>query len=185
MKHCNIGNCDHAYYAKGFCQMHWIRNHKYGDPNFTKFHNMHDSPTWRSWKSVKIRCKPTYRQHRDYYDRGIRFDPRWEDFKNFFADMGTCPPGLTLDRIDNDKGYFPGNVRWATRQDQQRNQRARRGKKGTNVRGVYYNARYNKWYAQIRPDYNTKTLHLGMVNTQQEAIVARKEAELKYWGFTT
>jgi hypothetical protein len=46
-----------------------------------------------------------------------------EDFSTFFADLGPCPPGLTLERIDVNRGYEPGNCKWATWSEQHRNQR--------------------------------------------------------------
>lgn len=80
------------------------------------------TPTYRAWMGARDRCK----HHPEYAGRGIAFDPRWDDFRVFLADMGECPTGLTLDRIDNEKGYEPGNCRWTTYSVQNSNQRRRR-----------------------------------------------------------
>jgi hypothetical protein len=59
----------------------------------------------------------------DYGGRGITVCAHWRRFENFLADMGERPPGKTIDRIDNDKGYAAANCRWATCKEQQRNRR--------------------------------------------------------------
>jgi hypothetical protein len=59
-----------------------------------------------------------------YGGRGVVVCDRWRVFGQFLEDMGVRPPGLTLERLDNDKGYEPGNCQWATRSDQMRNTRA-------------------------------------------------------------
>jgi hypothetical protein len=71
------------------------------------------------------RCgNPNNPQFKDYGGRGIAVCKRWKIFKNFLTDMGVRPDGLTLDRIDNSKGYSPRNCKWATKQEQQRNMRS-------------------------------------------------------------
>lgn len=86
------------------------------------FKNPH--PLYQTWQGMRSRCRnPKYRQWNDYGGRGIDVCDRWNDFQTFAADMGERPPGHSLDRIDNDKGYSPQNCRWATRKEQQRNQR--------------------------------------------------------------
>ena len=86
--------------------------------------------TYRTWRAMKARCAPTAPAHAYYYDRGIGVCARWSEYKAFLADMGHRPsPRHSIDRIDNDKGYEPGNCRWATKSEQERNKRPyRRGK---------------------------------------------------------
>lgn len=82
------------------------------------------SPTYHSWTAMKARCHDSTRDNAHcYVGRGITYDPRWEDFANFLADMGERPAGRNLDRRDNDQGYFKANCRWATPTEQTRNRR--------------------------------------------------------------
>jgi hypothetical protein len=87
------------------------------------------TPLYRSWCSMKNRClNPRATDFKNYGGRGIGIAPEWlNDFTRFAQDMGEpLFPRATLDRIDNDGDYRPGNVRWATRAEQSRNQRPHR-----------------------------------------------------------
>lgn len=84
---------------------------------------MYKHPLFATWKGMKDRCLNTQSRwfHR-YGGRGVLICDRWlQDFRNFAEDMGERPDGTTIDRIDKDGNYEPGNCRWAVHLEQQRN----------------------------------------------------------------
>jgi hypothetical protein len=134
-------------------------------------HGLSNSPEYHAWERMHSRCQPNHKQHKDYYDRGIRVCDRWKIFENFLTDMGDIPtPVLTLERIDNDLSYSPGNCCWASRRFQSLNQRIR-CTNTTGVKGV--SPRKN---GTFRAKYNDT--HLGYFKTVEEAASVRREAEL-------
>jgi len=82
---------------------------------------------YKAYKNARNRCfNPNNPRFSDYGGRGIKF--LFTSFQQFFIELGSKPKGLSLDRIDNNGNYEPGNVRWATKQVQRNNQRRRDGK---------------------------------------------------------
>ena len=76
------------------------------------------------WREMWRRCiDPSRRGYERYGGRGIKVCLRWRSFPHFFADMGICPDGYSIDRINPDGNYEPKNCRWASAETQNRNRR--------------------------------------------------------------
>lgn len=96
------------------------------NPRFVHGHNGRSgkSPTYNSWDMMRQRCNnPKYTDYANYGGRGIKVCERWSVFKNFLEDMGQRPIGLSLDRKDTNGDYSPGNCKWSSREEQNRNTR--------------------------------------------------------------
>jgi hypothetical protein len=77
-------------------------------------------------QQMKQRCfNPKHAAYPGYGGRGITICKRWMKYENFLEDMGRRPSGLSIERINNDRGYSPGNCKWGTKSEQSRNQRKR------------------------------------------------------------
>jgi hypothetical protein len=86
-------------------------------------HGMRNTLEYSSWTAMKDRClNPKSKDYYKYGGAGIYIHQEWIDsFEKFYAYMGKKEKGQSIDRIDNSKGYIPGNVRWANNNTQQRN----------------------------------------------------------------
>jgi hypothetical protein len=128
---------------------------------------------------MKQRCSNPNNVKYEYYGgRGIKVCDKWLSFPNFLEDVGDKPSSKhTLDRIDNDKGYSPDNVRWATQREQNFNQKlSKRNTSG--VTGVSFDKDRKAWTVRMKVDGRYK--FFGYYEDKTEAIKRRKEVE-KLW----
>lgn len=138
----------------------FIRGHSYTS------HRMSYTRTYGVWNGMLNRCRnPKTSMWRHYGGRGIKVCDRWLTFENFLADMGEKPVGKSLDRINNNGNYEPGNVKWATPVEQHNNTRTNRlltalGKTQT----------VTQWAREIGVEKSVLFNRLGMGWTAEDAI---------------
>ena len=142
-----------------------------------EMHGMTGTAIYARWKTMKRRTsKVNATGFKNYGGRGIKMCEEWSNsFMAFFQYIGN-PPGqkFTIERIDNDKGYEPGNVRWATYAENLANQRPRLSRHG--IPGVRRTK--STWWAMIQD--RGRRIYLGSFNTAEEASAAYRKAKTKY-----
>ncbi len=141
-------------------------------------HGLSKHPLHGRWSDIKIRCTAEHNPgYKNYGGRGIIMCGKWiNDFKAFYDYVVSLPNamkhGYSIDRIDNDGNYEPGNIRWANRHLQKTNQRKYSNNTSGYI-GVFWYRKYNKWQAQI--SVNGKQINLGYSNTISEAVELRNK----------
>lgn len=137
MRKCDVPGCERIHAAKGLCLMHYKRRWRHGSVDkplgrkkvYKHGHAMLESGrpsgTYFTWTAMKQRCtNPNAPNYGRYGGRGVSICRRWlRSFSDFLNDVGERPEGKTLDRIDPDGNYEPGNVRWSTPKEQANNRR--------------------------------------------------------------
>lgn len=135
-------------------------------------------PLYNTWRKMKARCyNPKEINYHNYGAKGITVCDAWKaSFVSFLSDMGEKPtPSHTLDRIENNKGYYKENCRWATPSEQNYNQAMRPNRKGrhSGVRWIYWNKPTNKWH--VRHGTYKKIKSIGYFNCLGQAIKAKQQ----------
>jgi hypothetical protein len=118
---------------------------------------------------MKQRClNKNNKRYNDYGGRGITIHGQWLDsFDHFYTDMGKRPAGYSLDRIDNDKNYEPGNCKWSTKSEQQNNKREYNSSSKSGHKGISLHRQTGHWQAAYKNKY------IGLYKSIDDAIEAR------------
>ena len=127
------------------------------------------------WNGMKNRCcNPNSKDYMNYGSRGITLCDSWLSIENFIKDMdNSYRDGLSIDRIDNNKGYSKENCRWTTLEVQQQNTRRLSSRNTSGYRGVHYDTNARKYRARI--GVNKTYIHLGFFSSAIEAAVVYDE----------
>ena len=155
----------------------------YGKDNPKYSHGKSYTRIYKRYYDIKTRCyNPKYKKFENYGGRGIKVCDEWlNDFQVFYdwSIANGYKDGLEIERIENDGDYTPDNCKWATRSDQMKNTGMYLNNK-SGYKGVSWHKANNKWVVQI--GLNGKRLCVGYYEDINDAVKARKDAELKYWG---
>lgn len=191
MDKCSIESCDEPVYVKmrGWCRNHYLRWRRNGDPLGGKYyvhHGMKYTYLHNAWGNIKSRTTlPQAQYYHLYGGRGIKMYEPWLD--NFMAfhdyiqnNLGERPSKKhTLDRADTNKGYEPGNLRWADTYQQAYNTRPIPGS-SSQYKGVKWKKTHNKWEVAIRAE--GVEMYIGIFEDEEQAALAYDIASYQLHG---
>jgi len=178
-KLCSVKECTNLHCAKGFCQKHYVRFKRYGDPQIIHYPNYKHGylkegrkhSLYKIWSGMKTRC---YNKNREKYKnhggRDIKVCNEWKESPRKFIEWALnngWELGLYIDRINNNGDYEPMNCRFVTPQESALNKRLIYSNNLSEYRGV--SKKGNKWVAQI--GINNKQRHLGYFNSPRIAAL--------------
>jgi len=129
--------------------------------------------TYYIWAEMIQRCfTPTHKRFNDYGGRGITVCNRWRDFQNFLSDMGEKPESKSLDRMDNNGNYEPGNCRWATKDEQINNTRQNVYIDIGEIRITMkqFSRAYGIPYARFRYLYRTRKMSIDQILLREKCL---------------
>lgn len=143
----------------------------------SKTHGDSSTKLYTTWKNIKLRCNNTsHPYYKNYGGNGITVCDEWSSSYEVFKEWAECnnyDESLTIDRIDNTKGYSPDNCRWATREVQARNRRVICATNTSGFKGITKTTGSNTWSASIC--VSNKKIHIGVYTTKEEAAKAYDE----------
>lgn len=144
-------------------------------------HGGYHTTEYKIYFGMRKRCLNSKSLDYPYYGgNGVTICQRWLDsFENFIEDMGPIPKQATLNRKNSSKIYSKETCEWVSRSIQSYDQTTKKTNKSGKT-GVSFDKKTNKWNSKI--GFETKSIHLGRFSELDQAILARKVAEVKYYG---
>lgn len=144
-------------------------------------HGLSHTRAYNAWNGMMGRCSPTaaVKDREIYFDRGIGVCEQWNDVVRFFQDMGECPDGYELERIDGTVGYSPDNCIWANEFTQAQNRSTFKNNTSGKT-GVAWSEQHEKWRVGI--SHNKVRYEGGLYSNFESAVHAREALEIKFLG---
>ena len=147
-----------------------------------KWQNTSRSRTYLAWRNMRSRClNPAAASFKHYGARGITICPQWvEDYDQFFADMGEVPPGLSLERVDNNAGYSPENCIWVSLKEQLNNRRL-----NVNITHQGRTLTIGQWATELGVHYDTLWRRIQRYGMTPEKALTDKSLKAAGWEHGT